>query len=515
MTMSIALAKDVSATYTRVIWRRLVSPPLFRDFATEILGTFGLEISNPEDTGSSVNELIRLLKSRSILLILDNFESVLNIDTPNLADEYVRLLIEQADSGTSSCIAITTRILPASLSRLIATTPCVRVLKLGGIPEKESRQLASEYGPISGPEDEWATVWRAYGGNPLAIQLVARQIHEVYAGNLHAFLKNADFAIDDIEQLLTWHITQLTPDEAETLTWMAIERLPISAIQLAQRRFSVGHSGGNADVFEGLNRKIPLEHSTNGFALQPVILEHVTRRHAADVAGAVSTGASNGYLDRFPVMLATADETTRRAHEMLILDLAIHNLGSEAKAAVAKLLSERRGSAIPRSYASGSLINIAGRTNLSLNGYTLSGHIRQADLTSVNLRNVNASACTFSECRIHDTFGTVMSIALDEDEQYMWTGGTDGNLVQWNLMDGHQSKALHASEKWLRSVQVSPRGTQVVTCGDDSEIRVWNHTSATPRQLPSLPHVARGMALGFTNPCRPVMRRPVHRVRLR
>ena len=74
----------------------------------------------------------------------------------------------------------------------------------------------------------------------------------------------------------------------------------------------------------------------------------------------------------------------------------------------------------------------------------------------------------------HETW--VRGLAATPDGTQVVSGGCEGNLTWWNVVDdkGTMVRKVAAHQGWIRSVDISKDGKWVASGGNDNVVRIWN-----------------------------------------
>jgi hypothetical protein len=86
-------------------------------------------------------------------------------------------------------LILTSREKPQGLAALEGETLPVRCLQLTGLPEVQGLKIFSAKGSFTGSEDEWTSVISRYGGNPLALKIVASGVTDFFDSSISRFLE--------------------------------------------------------------------------------------------------------------------------------------------------------------------------------------------------------------------------------------------------------------------------------------------------------------------------------------
>ena len=168
------LALEVARSFERVYWRSLRDAPPPGEWLGGAIGFVSdLQLAPPPSDSERIALLLRLLRERRCLLVLDNSEALFE---PGYGgryragmDGYSRVLEALRDATHQSCLILTSREAPPELS--FAFGRAVRSFQLGGLSMGEARQLM---GPkqLVGSNQEWAELNARLGGNGLALKVV-------------------------------------------------------------------------------------------------------------------------------------------------------------------------------------------------------------------------------------------------------------------------------------------------------------------------------------------------------
>src|SRR5262249_46137678 len=131
------------------------------------------------------------LSTQRVLVVLDNLECLLEVRDvrgkfrPGF-EGYGQLLRRVAEIGNQGCLLFTLREETAELRSLEGKHSPVRSFRLGGLDVAACKQLLVEKKVIGTEADQERLVDR-YGGNPLALKIVAETIFDLLGGEIGAF----------------------------------------------------------------------------------------------------------------------------------------------------------------------------------------------------------------------------------------------------------------------------------------------------------------------------------------
>src|SRR5579864_6494399 len=193
--LAISLMHQVAPHFEVVLWRSLRDAPsceVLLEDCWQVLSPAPLR-EVPSSLERRLGLLLEYLRQARALLVLDNLESLLEEGTgmgrmrPGYED-YGRLLRLVAETEHQSCLLLTSREKPRELMALEGSRTPVHSLRLSGLNAVASAQLLAEKEVVGLPHDRERLV-EAYGGNPLALKIVAQTIVELFGNELAPFLE--------------------------------------------------------------------------------------------------------------------------------------------------------------------------------------------------------------------------------------------------------------------------------------------------------------------------------------
>jgi hypothetical protein len=309
-TLSVQVASQVQNEFDLVIWRSLRSAPAPSDFLTNLIELF----SNPQkpdvpiDLNGKISRLVEELRKHRCLVILDDFEAVLRPE--ELAGHYREdyegyrdLIVRLCEVNHNSCLVLVSSEEPTELALLAGEK--VRSLK-PAISEEIAREIFQEKG-LSTQAQEWEILLARYGGNLLALKIVAITIHEFFEGNVLKFLEaTALFVEEHISNLLAQQFDRMSSSEQEIAYWMAIAQSPISLATLREQilvNLSLSDLLKNLD---SLGRRSVIEKINDGtetvFMLQPLIVQYVSDRLGEQIRAEVLETVKTQGIERMRLL---------------------------------------------------------------------------------------------------------------------------------------------------------------------------------------------------------------------
>ena len=488
-SLAATLVDQVHEHYDYVFWRSLINaPPLKRILQECIQFVSGQQQTVlPEEADSQISLLIDFLRARRCLLVLDNVESILQGGSQTGRyregyEGYGKLLQRIGENRHQSCLLITSREKPKEVALLEGETTTIRSYHLLGLQPLAGREILNNKG-LEGTTQNWEELITHYGGNPLALKLVAQAIREIFGGDIPAFLKNGEVFFSDVHDVLDQQMKRLSPLEEEIVYWLAIEREAIGLDNLQENIVHPVSKGDFQEALRSLRRRHLIETSILGFSLQNVIMQYLTDRLVNRVCEEIKTETLI-LFEQHALLLAQAKEYIRESQCRLILQPLLQCLlaifGKEAlEQQFQKILGSLRARDDHQpSYAAGNLLNLLIQMGCALRGYDFSHlEVQQAYLQGVDLPEVNFAYADLATSVFTDTFGSILSVAFSPHGDVLATGTVTGEIRLWHAARGAPLQTFQGHSDYVRSVAFSPDGKTLASGGDDQIVRLWEVNS--------------------------------------
>jgi WD40 repeat protein len=488
-SLSIKLAQYIVETgnFTFVIWRSLGNAPPIQEILADFIKFISLDqaIELPQEVGARISLLIEYLRTSRCLLILDNFESILNGgdkagEYREGYEEYGELLRRVGSVSHSSCLLITSREKPKEVASLEGETLPARSLQLSGLKPQDGEEIFNERG-LGGTEDERGKVIDSYKGNPLALKIISTTIKQLFNGSISEFLSQESIVFGGIRDLLEGQFNRLSDLEQEVIYWLAINREPVTISELREDVLSLVSQPKLIEALESLLRRSLIEiggdaiNPISTFTLQNAVMEYMTEQLIEKVSAEINQGKFK-LFNSHALIKATTNDYIRSSQIRRILQEVIYRLTLEPKNIGEFLLENLRNeSSFVPGYAVGNIINLLVHLKIDLNGYDFSNlTIKQAYLQGVNLQRVNFTNSEIDKSIFTQPFGSIQSVVFSPDGEVFAAGDANGQILLWQVIDGNQVLSIkgHLSSIW--SVTFSPDSSILASSSSDQTIRLWD-----------------------------------------
>jgi hypothetical protein len=307
--LSVKFAQQVQSQFDLVIWRSLQQAPSLSALLSEILPILAGSEVTPD---GSINTLIKQLRSKRCLLVLDNVESILQDGNRSGQyqpgyEAYRQLFDRICDEPHQSCLIITGRDKPGGFAlREGKNLPvrsrrvhAVKSLQLQGLSGADAQQILIAKG-LEATESQRLTFVKYLGGNPLALKIAATTVQTLFSGNIQAFLAQGSLVFSDLWDLLDQQFERLSPLQQQIMYSVAINPEGVTPAKLQEEILPKVPWRELLEALESLqarslieNERSLLETGNENLTQQPVIIEYVTQRFLQTIEREITTGNLN------------------------------------------------------------------------------------------------------------------------------------------------------------------------------------------------------------------------------
>ncbi|MFN6560904.1 MAG: NB-ARC domain-containing protein [Nostoc sp. ChiSLP01] len=499
-SICVRLVEQIKENFEYVIWRSLQDAPPINTLLASLIQFLSDERETeailPEGTAQRLTRLLSYLRQHRCLLILDNLESILRGGSRagryrDGYEGYSELLKRLGETEQQSCLILTSREKPKEIASMEGGSLCVRSFALKGLLANDGQEILKIKG-ISADDEELKILVERYGGNALALKVVATTVQDLFGGNVSEFLKQDAVVFGDIWDILEQQFERLSDLEQEIIYWLAINHEPVSLAELQKDIISALSLQKLLEVLESLVRRSLTEKATTTlvenrealFTLQPVVMEYAINRLVEQVCQEIIT-QNLEFFSSHASIKATAKDYVRETQIHLILKPIIEGLFANFRSQktlenhLTQILATlRQTSPLEQSYTAGNIINLLSHLRTDLSGSDFSDlTIWQADLRNVNLQNASFANANLAKCVFAETIGGIHAVALSYDGKLLATGDTNGEVRLYQVADGKQLLTCKGHTGFIWPVTFSPDGHLLASGSDDQTVKLWDTTT--------------------------------------
>jgi hypothetical protein len=278
-----------------VIWRSLQQAPPLVDFLDDLLQTIVPEQMLPLRLDVMMRHLLEQLRNNRCLIIFDSVEAILCgnelVGSYRSGYEGYGWMLQQLGIVQhQSTVLLTSREIPAEIAIHEGDRAAVRLLRLGSLSIEVGRAILAAKGLVLQAEQVQELIER-YQGNPLALEIAATVLKDLFDDNITAFLAQETLLFRDIKSLLAQHLNRLSPLEWRVMYWLADHREAATATQIQVALMPLVSQVNLWDALVSLERRSLLKkvklsschptapmHNSVCYTLPPLIVEYMTER---------------------------------------------------------------------------------------------------------------------------------------------------------------------------------------------------------------------------------------------
>jgi WD40 repeat protein/class 3 adenylate cyclase/transcriptional regulator with XRE-family HTH domain len=487
--LAVSLMHQVSEHFQVVLWRSLRDAPSCEALLEDCLQVLSPQPLRevPASLEGRLSLLMEHLRDRRALVVLDNLESLLEEGESRGRlragyEGYAQLLRRVGETAHQSCLLLTSREKPADLEPLEGSRRPVRALRLAGLETAASEQLLAEKEVVGRAHDR-ARLVELYAGNPLALNIVAQTIVELFGGEIAPFLQQGEVIFGSVRELLDEQFARLSAGEQTVLLWLAILREPVSLEELRAVLVTPLTRAQVLEAMEALRRRSLLERGKRQgtFTLQAVVLEYATGRLIAEASREIEQGTLSRLIEH-GISQANAKDYVRQAQERLLVAPLLAQVQSvyQERAVVEEhllaLLDQQRTWA---KYDQG-----YGPVNLLALLRELRGHLRLLDLSQlairgaflqgVEMQDTMLSGATLRETVWTSALDAIWAVAISKSGRYWAAGSRCGEVRVWQEGGKLLHLAWQAHSSTVATLAFSPDEGTLATGSFDGSITLWN-----------------------------------------
>ena len=494
--LAVKLASDIKYQFMYIFWRSLQDAPPLKTLLKELIKFISDQEQTqlPEKENEQISLLIKYLREKPCLLVLDNIESITHTGHytgfyRSGYEGYGNLFRQLGEVQHQSCLLLTSREKPQEIAILEGELLPVRSYKLEGLGVLDGRKILNDKG-LHGSKTVLNDLIQHYEGNPLALKLVSQFIQEAFNGDSASFLKDGEKFFSDIRDVLDQQFDRLSWLEQEIMYWLSIEREPISFNEIQENITRNIPNRELREALRSLQRRSLTERSTSGrIRLQNVVLEYLTDRLVDRMYNEIIKGHT-ALLESYSLIKAKGKDYIRESQLRLILGpvakrllttLGKDNLENQFKILLARL---RQIYSKQPSYAAGNIANLLIYLKYDLCDYDFSYlTVWQANLQNISLKDTNFSHANLEKSVFTDTFESAMDVAFSPKGDLFAAGTTNGDIRLWHVNNGELMDTYKGHTDWIRSLSFNFDGTILASGSEDHTIRLWQISNGQCLQI--------------------------------
>jgi hypothetical protein len=299
------LAQKLSTQFDAVIWRSLRNTPNPYSTVKDWLQQLCSAPERLEDStfAQNLQLLLDCLRQHRCLLILDNFDSVLEPGSPSGAyrphlQDYGLLLRSLADIEHNSCLMLTCRTQPKGIMERVGTHLSVHSYRVPGLQTQDIMEVFNRKGCYGFNRRDIESLTTHYAGNPAVLGCFATMVQELTAGNIADFLAHfrpEELHFNELGNLLQQQLSNLTTLEKKILHYLASLPTGRTLAQLINAQHLDVPKQSLIEGMQSLLRRSLVELKGKTFSLPPYVSAYVKAHLSMEAVQSEGSLAENLY----------------------------------------------------------------------------------------------------------------------------------------------------------------------------------------------------------------------------
>lgn len=173
-----------------LVWKSIAYAPSLSDLVTELtelINPLETELDLPEYTQAKVSVLLKQLRSRRCLLVLDAAEALLQGGNFEQRMEYGSFFLRLVEEQHQSCLVLISRMPFEELNLLIEDKRPIRSKQLEGLDLEAAMQLLFAKGLTE--QEMCKELIQKYRGNPSELEVAVNRINHFFAGSTDKYME--------------------------------------------------------------------------------------------------------------------------------------------------------------------------------------------------------------------------------------------------------------------------------------------------------------------------------------
>jgi WD40 repeat protein/transcriptional regulator with XRE-family HTH domain len=487
--LAVSLMRQVAAHFQVVLWRSLRDAPSCEALLEDCLKVLAPQPLRevPASLEGRLSLLMEYLRDQRVLIVLDNLESLL-VEGESRGrlrpgyEGYGQLLRRLGETTHQGCLLLTSREKLTDLEPLEGSRRPVRALRLVGLETDASEQLLAEKEVVGIPQD-WARLVQMYAGNPLALNIVAQTIVEIFGGEIAPFLEQGEVIFGSVRDLLDEQFARLSVDEQMVLLWLAILREPVGLEELWVVLVTPLSRAQVLEAVEALRRRSLLERGKRPgtFTLQAVIMEYATERLIAEASREIEQNTLARLIEH-GLSQANARDYVRQTQErlfvapLLALVQSVYLEHAVVEEHLLVLLDQQRTRAIyTQGYGPANLLALLRELRGHLRGLDLSQlTIRGASLQGIEMQDTTLVGAILRETVFTEALDAIWAVDTGKSGRYWAAGSRWGEVRVWREGGKLLHLAWQAHNSTVAALAFSPDEGTLATGSFDGSVKLWD-----------------------------------------
>ncbi|MGF2037191.1 MAG: NB-ARC domain-containing protein [Nostoc sp. CmiVER01] len=277
-----------------LIWKSVAYAPKVQDLVAELIQLIQpseTSLSLPEITQTMITELVKQLKSRRCLLVLDEFDALFQKNNFEQRLDYRILFRRLVEEQHQSRLLLTSRVLPDEFDSLLSAKRHIEWVRVEGLDADAAMHFLATQGLTD--TQKCNELINTYRGNPLELKTVADRINHFFGGSTKIFFQHkTTFFSNELQAMLDEAFGQVLNEIQKQIMIYLADKIaltfrPIKFVEiindLNQKQQAFVSTSELISALEKLERQSLIESNKDpvtkeiSFTLQPAIKKYIMK----------------------------------------------------------------------------------------------------------------------------------------------------------------------------------------------------------------------------------------------
>lgn len=288
------LSIESPSDFDCLIWKSVAYAPKVQDLVAELMQLIQpseTSLSLPEITQTMITKLVKQLKSRRCLLVLDEFDALFQKNNFEQRLDYRIFFRRLVEEQHQSRLLLTSRVLPDEFDSLLSAKRHIQWVRVEGLDADTAMHFLATQGLTD--TQKCSELINTYRGNPLELKTVADRINHFFSGSTKIFFQHkTTFFSNELQAMLDEAFGQVLNETQKQIMIYLADKVasdfkPIKFVEiindLNQKHQALVSTSELINALEKLERQSLIETNKDpftkeiSFTLQPVIKKYIIK----------------------------------------------------------------------------------------------------------------------------------------------------------------------------------------------------------------------------------------------
>lgn len=370
-------------------------------------------------------KLTRVMKYNSYLFIFDNIRE----------NEQWFKYINQVQIASSNCDSRIVFICDNNIINFKNDQGRANIIFVGELSVDEIKELFL-MGGITLQDTDARQILEKFNGLPAYIKVLVDYCQRFHFNSVQTLLSNDNLVKSGINSIILEQYEAVSSLSKDILFMLLILNKKSSYSKLI-KYLKMTEAEYFSSIQELDDYNLILVNSDNIYLVSPID-DFLESKFISTVSQELSSNQFD-FLIRYPLITTLSPNNIKVSQINLINKIIQHIKGTENITdnelynALTCILTSKNNEFFKNNYLVGNLLNISSMLTDEISGLDLSGsYIINADLSNLELKNIDFSRATFDDTIFKSIFGSVTALRYNKDRNLFATGFFNGLILIWN-----------------------------------------------------------------------------------